>query len=70
MTPFQIFLIPGEYALALICQFFSVLSGEMQPELYLVYSTMLAAVIWAWCINLCVLLIKRAFGFHGPRGRG
>lgn len=67
-TPFKIFLIPGEYALALICRFFSVLSGEMQPELYLVYSTMLAAVLWAWAIRVCVELIKRAFGF-GPKGR-
>lgn len=70
MTPFEIFLKPGEWALVLICRFFSVLSGEMQPELYLVYSTMLAAVLWAWAIRVCVELIKRAFGFTGPKGRG
>jgi hypothetical protein len=70
MTPFQIFLIPGEYALALICRFFSVQSGAMQPELHLALSTLLALVLWSWAIRICFELAKQALGLNRLRGRG
>ena len=69
MTPIQIFLIPGQYALKLILAFFQLGANSLAPGLATVFAFFLALLFWCWLLSVTITLIKRMFGFHAPRGR-
>ncbi len=68
MTPFEVFLIPGEFILYWLLVFFQISAWKLERGLVLAYSFMLASVFWSALLGLCITTIKRLLGF-GPRGR-
>jgi hypothetical protein len=68
MTPLNIFLIPGEYALELILAFFQVPVWKLDTGLATVFAFFMSLIFWSWLLGIVVAIIKRQFGF-GSRGR-
>jgi hypothetical protein len=69
MAPLHIFLIPGQWSLKLLLSFLQVDLHRIEPGLATVFAFLLALLFWSWLLNITITLIKRQFGFYGPRGR-
>lgn len=70
MTPYDIFTIPGTFALyQLILPFFQISAWQLDPGLGMIFSFLLSFLFWSWLLgSVFIPLVKRQFGF-GPGRR-
>lgn len=68
MTPREVFLIPGQFALETILLFLEYPPEDIEPGLAVAFSFVLALLFWVKLYTICIAIIKRQFGF-GQQGR-
>ena len=65
----EIFRYPGELGMRLILSILEFSPGDIDQELYVVGSMILALIAWSWIFRICIAVVKKTFGFHDYRGQ-
>lgn len=67
MSPYETFLIPGQFVLRTVLSFLQLSSEEMEPSLLFVLAGFISWVIWMAIIRAVWAITLKIFGFEPKR---